>query len=235
MPGSEDDAVLDAWPRHRYIGRMHRRFLALLAVLACAPASASAQATDPEPRRRDLIARAEALQAHGDHAAAAAAAVEAGSIRWSPSLRMLAAQELAAADRPVEAQAHARQCLLGTEADRSLRFRVRIAATCRALLEQLEARIGRIRVLLPDERPRGLHITVNGRDIPRSDWETAFAVSEGPAELVATGDLIGELRVRLEVFPGTVTELPLRFSDAPPTPVSPGTATAPAPVPAPPR
>ena len=200
------------------------RLLASTIALVVTGFSAALAAQDPPPggedQRRALIAQAEAAQSAGQHDRALALASEAGELRWTPSLRMLVAQEHLALQHGIDALDHATYCLVTAEADPAVRNRARIIAACRTIIELLEAQVGHLLLALPDELPAGLHIRLNGRDVPRSMWETALAVMPGRAVLELDGEGVSALRTEVDVFARAQSELRVNFNEPPPPPPS---------------
>jgi hypothetical protein len=188
----------------------------LLAFLA-ASSSAAAQPLPDEDQRRSLIADAEAARDAGLHDQAVAHALRAGQLRWTPSLRMLVAEELIALQRGVEALEHATHCFVTAEADPGVRNRARIIAACRAIIDLVEPQVGRLRLLLSDSPPAGLRLRVNGRELPRPHWRDAIPVMAGAAVIEADGEGVAVFRTTVQVFAGTQSELRMRFTEPPPS------------------
>lgn len=187
----------------------------LLAFLA-ASSSAAAQPLPDEDQRRGLIADAEAARDAGLHDQAVAHALRAGHLRWTPSLRMLVAEEFIALQRDVEAHEHATLCFVTAEADPGVRNRARIIAACRAIIALVEPQLGRLRLLLPDSPPAGLRLRVNGRELPRPHWRDPVLVMAGAAVIEADGEGVAVFRTAVQVFAGTQSELRMRFTEPPP-------------------
>ena len=190
----------------------------LVFALVTVTASAVAQPAPDEDERRSLIADAEAARDAGLHDQAVTLAVRAGRIRWTPSLRMLVAQEHVALQHGVEALEHATYCLVGAEADPAVRNRSRIIAVCRALIDLLEPQLGRLRLFLPAAPPPGLRLRINGHDLPPGAWGAPFPVMPGSAVIEADGEGVAVFRTSVQVFAGTQSELRIRFAEPPPPP-----------------
>ena len=190
--------------------------LALSLVLAAA--DAAAQPGPGEDHRRSLIADAEAARDAGLHERSLTLATQAGQIRWTPSLRMMVAQEHLALQHGVDALEHATLCLVGAEADPRVNFRARIISECRAIIDLIEPQVGRLRLLFPSPPPPGLRLRVNGRVVARPAWSAAFPVMPGTAIVEADGEGVAAFRTTVPVFAGTESELRLRFTDPPPPP-----------------
>ena len=182
---------------------------------------AGAQSGGADATRRALVQQADGAQRAGLHAQALAFGVAAGEIRWTPSLRMLVAQEHQALGHPLEALDAAALCLIETGADRTIRNRPRILAACRAVVEQAEAQVGRVRLQLPETLPPNLRVTVNGQEIPQRAWSLGFPVLAGHAEVVGEADGMLPFRSGLDVVARTEQPVRLTFRPVPPPPPPP--------------
>jgi acyl-CoA thioesterase len=97
----------------------HATAFVLCSALSLGALPAAAQSDDAA--RRVLVQQADAAQRAGLHAQALAFGLEAGQLRWSPSLRMLVAQEHLALDHTLAALDAATYCVVEAEAERTLR------------------------------------------------------------------------------------------------------------------
>ncbi len=206
--------------------------LALCSALAALALPAAAQTGPNEAARRTLVQQADTAQREGLHAQALAFGLQAGEFRWSPSLRMLVAQEHLALGQTIEALDAATLCLVDAGNDRALRNRVRIVAACQAVVTQTESQVGRLRLVLPEITPPGFRVTLNGREVPVAQWTAPFAVSTGHAEVVAEADGMVTFRSGVEVFARTEQQLRVSFRPLPPPPPPPAPVL---PAPPPPR
>lgn len=206
--------------------------LALCTVLGLAARPAAAQTGAEDAIRRTLVQQADAAQRAGLHDQALAFGVEAGRIRWTPSLRMLVAQEHLALGHTLDALDAATMCLVETEADRAVRNRPRIVAACRAVVTQTEAMVGRLRLVLPENPPPNLRLSVNGQDVAQRLWAVSFPVPAGHAEVLGEGDGVLPFRAGLDVVARTEQQLRVSFRPVPPPPPPPPPVL---PAPAPPR
>lgn len=193
----------------------------LLLVLLATAGSVVAQPAPDEEQRRSLIADAEAARDVGLHEQALAHALRAGQMRWTPSLHMLVAQEHLALLHGVDALEHATRCLVGAEADPTVRYRARIVEQCRVIIDLMTPQVGRLQLLLPPSLPSGLRLRVGGRVVPRADWSAPFTVMAGAVTIDADGEGVTALRATVNVFAGALSELRLRLSDPPPPPPAP--------------
>lgn len=187
----------------------------ILLALIVRAGDAASQPVDDD-RRRSLIADAEAARDAGLHEQSLALAARAGALRWSPSLRMMVAEEHLALQHGAEALDHATRCLVAAEADPATRNRARIIAACRAIIDLLEPQMGRLRLEFATPPPAGLRLRVNGREVPRAAWEGAFPVLTGTAVVEGDGEGVAVFRTTVAVFAGTQSELRLRFTEPPP-------------------
>jgi hypothetical protein len=209
---------------------------ALCSALSLAALPAAAQTGPDAATRRALVQQADAAQRSGDHAQALAFGVEAGRLRWTPSLRMLVAQEHLALGHTVDALDAATACVVETTADRALRNRARILAACRAVVTQTEARVGRVRLVLPDDAPLNLRLHINGQEVAQSLWASSIPVPVGHAEVVAEGDGMLPFRAGLDVLARTEQQVRVSFRPVPPPPPPPPPVqpAPPPPIPLPP-
>lgn len=207
----------------------HVTALALCSALTLA-LPAAAQTGPDDAARRTLVQQADGAQREGLHAQALAFGEQAGAIRWSPSLRMLVAQEHLALGHPVDALNAATLCLVDAGNDRTVRNRARISAACRAVVEQADAQVGRVRLVLPEVQPVNLRVRVNERDVPAHLWNVPFAVPTGHAEVVAEADGMQPFRSGIDVFARTEQQLRVSFRPVPP-PEPPPPPVLPAPPP----
>jgi hypothetical protein len=207
--------------------------LALCSALAfCFVALPAEAQSGDDATRRALVQQADGAQRAGLHAQALAFGVAAGEIRWTPSLRMLVAQEHQALGHPLDALDAAALCLIETGADRTLRNGSRILAACRTVVEQAEAQVGRVRLQLPEILPPNLRVTVNGQEIPQRSWNLGFPVLAGHAEVLGEADGMLPARSALDVVARTEQTVRLTFRPVPPPPPPP---PRPQPAPPPPR
>lgn len=158
------------------MGRWLRAVVCAAATLS-APAIALAQ-TDADALRRDLLAQAEQAREAGDHARAAELAGRAGTLRMTPSLALLLAQEHEQLGHLVTALDHARRCTADATSDAALRNRERLLGICRELTGVLTGRVGRITVRVPADLARAT-VRVGGRELPPAAWGVAVPVDPG--------------------------------------------------------
>ncbi len=137
--------------------RLHAPSLAL----ALALCSSALRAQDATARRRAMIDQAASSSRAGDHRQAIELLARAGSLRMTPGLRMVLAQEQRLADRAADAFDTATRCLaeLGASNEDG---RAQIEAECRSIVDALRARVGRLRVVAPSPAPAGLRVEVGG-------------------------------------------------------------------------
>ena len=152
-------------------------FVALITLAFLLAAPPLLGQTSPEVARRDLLNRAEAARAAGDHAAAADLGARAAEIRFTPSLGLLLAQECAELGRWVEALGHAERCAREAAAPAVARG-PEIVAACAGVSRRAEAAVGRltVRVALPAE---GVRIEVGGRALAAALWNVPLPLLPG--------------------------------------------------------
>ena len=194
---------------------MRTRTAALLALITLAvTANAAAQESPTEIARRELIAQAEAARRAGDHPRALELAQRAGAVRWTASLRLLAAQEHAALAHPLDAYGMAQACAREAEADSAMRNRDRILTACRELAASLEHRVGRVVVRSP-HAPAGLRIRVAGAELPEALWGIAFPVMPGAVALDANAPAHGAMHREVTVAANDVQEVAVELDALP--------------------
>ncbi len=209
---------------------MRTRLAALVAVIALGTAaSAAAQESPTEIARRELIAQAEAARHGGDHPRALDLAQRAGAVRWTASLRLLAAQEHDALVHPLDAYGMAQACAREAEADQAMRNRDRILAACHELAASLEHRVGRVVVRAP-HAPAGLRVRVAGEDLPAALWGIAFPVMPGAVTVEASAPAHVAMHREVTVAANGVEEVAVELEAVPEVTVA---ATDHAAVPAP--
>jgi hypothetical protein len=157
--------------------------IALAALLL--PTAAQAQGRDDDPTRRRLILEAGALRDRGDHAAALERLRQAAARRMSPSLRLFLAQEERAVGRYDDAIRDARGCAQEFESDRTLSHRGEFLTSCRALVDELATRVGRVIVRVPAD-VRDASVTLRGAPFPAESWGVAWDVLPGPLAVEVT-------------------------------------------------
>ncbi len=212
-----------------------RRAALLACVLGLATSVAGAQPRDDDARRRQLILQAGALRDRGDHEGALERLQQAATRRMSPSLRLFIAQEERSLGRHLDGLRDARQCAVEFEADPTLSHRDEFLASCRAIVDDLEARVGRLTVRVPAEL-RAVTVTVGDEPLPRDAWNTprerlpgrvvveARASGRAPFSREVTVAAGASVTVRVE-FPSSeggrlAFENPLRDTGERPTPRS---------------
>lgn len=160
--------------------------LAFLVGLALVGGTArvTAQVTD-DALRRDLVAQAEAARDANDHARAYDLATRAATIRVSPSLSLMLAQEGTELGRLVEALDHARRCASEARAVEALRNRDRILHLCETMVTDLDQQVARVTVTVPAESAEGASVEVAGHTLPPSAWGVAVPVNPGDVTVQA--------------------------------------------------
>ena len=201
---------------------------------ALAPTVAAAQPApggENDALRRDLLAQAEAARDAGDHTRALDLATRASQLRASPSLSFMIAQEAAELGHVVDALDAARRCVADASADASLRNRDRVLRGCAALVQEVEPRLARLTVRVPEGVP-GVVVEVARRPLPGAVWGVAVPVDPGEVTVAAhTGDGRSFSRTVTTVA-GQSAEVAVSFAPAAPA-APPVEVAAPAPTVAP--
>ncbi|TAK29773.1 MAG: hypothetical protein EPO40_09440 [Myxococcaceae bacterium] len=197
-------------------------FLSMAAV-----GGAQAQENPAEIARRELIAQAERARQDGDHTRALDLALRAGAVRWTPSLRLLAAQEYSAVGHLLDAYGMALTCTREAEADPAMRNRDRVVGACRGVADSLEPRVGRLILRVRDPVPTGLQVRIAGAVLPPALWGVAYPVLPGVVRVDATAPDHESVRNEVAVVAGEVSETTLDLVRLPPEPLNrpPMTAT----------
>jgi serine/threonine-protein kinase len=191
-------------------GRWRRRLQAVVcaSVVLIAASTASAQA-DTDALRRDLLAQADQAREAGDHVRAVEFAERAATLRMSPSLALLLAQEHEQLGHLVVALDHARRCTTEATGDPALRNRERLLGICRELTEVLSRRVGRLTVRVPSELA-GATVRVGERELPSAAWGVAVPVDPGEVVVrVSDPRTHHEQRVTVSVAAGATAEVAL--------------------------
>lgn len=189
------------------IGRWARGVTCAVALLV-ASATAYAQ-TDADALRRDLLAQADRAREAGDHAQAIELAERAATLRMTPSLALLLAQEHEQLGHLVTSLDHARRCTADATADPSLHNRERILAICRELTEVLSRRVGRLTVRVPRELTRAT-VRVGERALPSAAWGVAVPVDPGEVTVRVSDDALHHAQaVTVRVAAGESAEVTL--------------------------
>lgn len=161
-----------------------RRAVVFAWVVGLAASAAAAQPRDDDARRRQLILQAGTLRDRGDHEGALERLQQAAARRMSPSLRLFIAQEERSLGRHLDGLRDARLCAVEFEADPSLSHRDEFLASCRAIVDDLEARVGRLTVRVPAEL-RAVTVTVGDDPLPREAWNTPRELLPGRVVVTA--------------------------------------------------
>ncbi len=163
-----------------------RIFLAAAAAVASVPSLASAQSEADLGTRRVLLEQAEAARTGGNHMQALDAAQRAGRIQMTPSVRLFIAEELEALGRIAAAYGSADTCVVETERDTAARNRDAILQRCRTLRDGLRARIGYVRLVVPQALREGLQLSVDGQPVNEALWGVQSVATPGTVVVVAT-------------------------------------------------
>jgi hypothetical protein len=206
-------------------------FVTALALLLT-PAWSRAQEA---PSRRDLLVRAEAASREGQHADALALAEAAGRMQMTPSVRMFLAEEHEALAEGgvrgrhlLDAAAMAQACVRDANAQPTLNNRDRILARCTVLLQRLNARIARVRVVVAATPPAGTEVRLDERRLTDAEWNTPIEVLPGESVVEARSPdgrvfrqtvrlaAEGSATVTVRFSPVALTSAPGALADRPP-------------------
>ena len=232
------------------MGMRSLRFTAL-AVLVCQaiPArSAHAQSAALTPQqaaaRRGLISDATAARDAGDHTHAVDLGERAGRIQMTPSLRVFIAQERLALGQLVEAFGSAELCVHEATDGSTVHRRDEIVTECRSLMTQIESRLGRVVVRVPNPLPVGFELRVANAPLADALYGVPYRVTPGTVAVdaraadgstfhadvpVTSGqqvDVAVSLRAPMHVQAATVA-VAAPIAHQPPPPVSASTPIAP--------
>jgi hypothetical protein len=161
----------------------HRMAFALVAAFFIS-AQTLGQAQSEGNEARDLMKKAQAAKAAGDHATALLLASRAGEIRMTPAVRLFIAEEQAEVGDIVGAMSSAEACA-HEAAESKLPDRINIVRSCRALLGRLQQFAARVVVTLPVPPPPQIEITVNGKVLPESLYGQPYFLEPGPVRVEA--------------------------------------------------
>ncbi len=148
-----------------------------VAVLPCGVAHA--QTASQIAGRRLLLDQAEQARTAGRHAEALDLAQRAGALEMTPSLRYFIAQEEAAVGRFAAALGDGERCAREADRDTTIRNREALLRECRALVESVRTRVGRVVIQVPTPVPDGLTVTVEGEVLDPALYGVASVVSPG--------------------------------------------------------
>lgn len=184
---------------------------ALWGALLLATPALLAQATPTgrereEAARAELIAQAEQASDGGDHARALDLATRAASVRVTPSLRLLLAQEHVAVGHTIDAYEQATRCTREAQADPTTRNREQVIAACSALTDQLRGRVGRV-TLQVQAPTTGMRIRVAGDEVSQALWGVAYTVAPGAVAVEASAEGYAPFQQSVTVAAGQSVEV----------------------------
>lgn len=189
------------------------------AIAALVTRSAAAQESAAEIARRELITQAEQASDHGDHAQALALAMRAATMRMTPSLRLLLAQEHQSLGHTLDALDAAGRCAREADDDAALRNRDRILTACRALLGTLGRHVARVTVRL--ETPvQGARVEVAGRPLDAALVGVAVPVMPGRVIITTLADGYQTFRREFDLAAGAEQVIPVTLVAVAATPAA---------------
>ncbi|MBI5516021.1 MAG: hypothetical protein HY909_19720 [Deltaproteobacteria bacterium] len=174
-----------------------------------------------EATRRELITRAQQAAVRGDHAEALALATRAGSLRMSPPLRRMVAEEERAVGRLAEALGSAQRCVAEVTEDAGLLGRAQHLAACSALVTDLERRVGRLLVRPPSPAPAGLELRIGEQVLAPALWGFPTVVTPGSVTLEARCPACRPWRQEVQVSAGSTVPVDVTPEALPPPPPPP--------------
>jgi hypothetical protein len=193
----------------------------LLAIGCGVVAFATSAGAQGAPERRELLTRAEAASRAGQHAEALALGEAAGRMQMTPSVRMFLAEEheaLAAGEAPgrhlLDAVDAAAACVREANAQRALNHRDWILTRCTALLQRLNARIARVRVVVAAGAPAGTALRLDDRALDAAEWNTPLEVLPGERVVEARAPGGAVFRQTLRLAAGGSATVTVAFADA---------------------
>jgi len=142
------------------------------------------QAQSEATEAQNLMKKAQAARAAGDHATALLLASRAGEIRMTPAVRLFIAEEQAQVGDITGALSNAEACA-HEAAESKLPDRINIVRSCRGLLGRLQQFAARLVVTLPVPPPPQIEITVNGKVLPESLYGQPYFLEPGPVHVEA--------------------------------------------------
>jgi len=179
-------------------------------LLASGRTHAQVSAVD-QAARRELLEQAQRADSEGDHASALRAATRAMRIQATTSVREFIARQQIALGRVAQGYANATLCAHDAEVDEALRNRAAILDSCRAMVAQSEARIGRIVIEVPEGQEDNIEVTVNGQQLSSAMYGVSYAVDPGSITVHARGRDGRTMDVTVEVAAGASQTVPVQL------------------------
>lgn len=210
--------------------RSSRWSLTLCTLVTVAP-TAFAQDAAQEARRRQLIEQATSASHAGDHRAALDLMNRAGTLRMTPGLRMVIAQEQQLLDRPLDAYDSASRCLQELDGAPGTEATAQVRTECTALVNALRGRVGTLRLVLAEPSPTGLQVWVANALIEPARWREPLRVAPGPVSVLASAPDGTLYRSTVTVPAGGEQSVTITYG--PPTAAASVATTSPPPPPSP--
>jgi hypothetical protein len=174
---------------------------------------AAAQGTTDEAPRRELLDRAMRAAESGNEALALELATRAGELQMTTSVRAFIALRQNALGRYQEAMSNAIVCVREATYN-AIPQREAVLHSCEDLVRQLQPRVARITVVVPDTAPRTTTVRINGRPLHRAFWGQPYIVTPGTVTVeVAVGDR-AILTRSLAIGAGAQAEVPVVIPSA---------------------
>jgi hypothetical protein len=187
-------------------------------VLLAGTRGAHAQSEQEIAARRLLLEQAQAARSAGDHGRALDAALRAGRIQMTPSVRLFIAEEQQQVGQLAAALGTAELCVRETERDTTVRNRAAILNSCRAIATQLRPRVGLVTVRVPSPAPPGLRVTVGGNVLNEALYGVPYVVDPGTVVIEATAADRTPFRQEVSVAAGQTLDVNVDLAVAPTPP-----------------
>ncbi len=175
--------------------------------------------TDDQTMRQSLLRRISEANARGDHQTALDLAQQAAAIQLTPTLMLFIAEQheqLAGAPGSethlVHAALGAELCVRTVVEHRSLPQRDRILVECSAVLDRVNPRLARVRIVVPRSAPPDLVVRVNEQVLPTDSWGLSLPMLPGAVAIVARSQC-GFFRRTMRVSPGSSETVAIDLSN----------------------
>lgn len=187
----------------------------LLAALTASPRGASAQSSDAQALRTELLQIAERSRAGGDHQRALDAALRAQQLQSSASLELFIATEQTALGHHARAYENALACVRSAGAPGTRNGEV-IRAQCQGIATAARPRLAQVVVEPARPAPAGLVIRVNGEVIDPALYGVSYFVDPGTVRVEASASGRGPWSRAFDLAAGQAqTVVPEPVADAP--------------------
>jgi hypothetical protein len=190
-----------------------QRLLIVLATLCVSFSARAQQSPGSDEERHRLIDEASAARASGDDAHALALAMRAASIRMTPSLRLMIADEQFRLGQLIASLGSAQFCVAEAEQDAALQNRDAILDRCRSIQASIEARVGRIYLHLPSPIPAGFRVEVGSLPVDLASVSVGVVTLPGEVMITAHRDTGSASVQRVTVNAGQQIHVSIAFAE----------------------